>query len=552
MKMLDLSKFEKVKEDKNTTTMRHSDGHEMTILHAKLPKIHREQLKRLKMAKGGVAKYDEGTPDNPVSQADADNPVLQADANPPADDSQSAPITPEQVPQAENPALDQLNSQTQSPLPIDQNLGNPTSAALTQQRSVQLAEKAANLKQQIDTAQATGNLQLAKQAEQNAIAQGQRSDQTIQDMKKYTDNFANDTTPINPNAMYQNMSVPAKIGNVLGLLLGGFTGGFNGTGNNPAMNYLKDQQEKDIQAQKDRFQQQKTVWGAYNTLYNNENVSTELAKKSWNDRLAAQANQLTAQLGTATSKYINMQVQSKILNDSNDHLKNAAWIIDAPASGAKQPAVQLNPEMKNGKPAYGPESADSRGIWTPQPMIHDSDADLISKMAYRAQNGDGAAAADLHAAQDEFKQGKTADNIRSQAPRLFGILHDNATRGGQLGHMVAGADTSAVPVIGPLINAVGSNIGSAYNAIPFGNGERSPNRMEEDYNTAAKQLEDNVGIGIGPSTGGERTGKTSGILSDISSDPENISKHMQSYDDLITSRTRPFTIEKWRKKLGYQ
>jgi hypothetical protein len=53
--MFDLSKFQKTAEDKDTTTLKHEDGHEMRIMHAMIPKIQREQLKRLKMSEGGEA-----------------------------------------------------------------------------------------------------------------------------------------------------------------------------------------------------------------------------------------------------------------------------------------------------------------------------------------------------------------------------------------------------------------------------------------------------------------------------------------------------------------
>jgi hypothetical protein len=88
--MLDLAKFSKTKEDKNTVTMRHDDGHEMTILLTALPKIQREQLKRLKMAKGGMAHYDDGTPDAPVSSSDA-----QPDSSASSNSSDSSDSTPD-------------------------------------------------------------------------------------------------------------------------------------------------------------------------------------------------------------------------------------------------------------------------------------------------------------------------------------------------------------------------------------------------------------------------------------------------------------------------
>ena len=53
MKGLNLSGFEKVKEDKDAIHMKHKDGHVIVIAVKALPKIQKEQLKRLKMADGG-------------------------------------------------------------------------------------------------------------------------------------------------------------------------------------------------------------------------------------------------------------------------------------------------------------------------------------------------------------------------------------------------------------------------------------------------------------------------------------------------------------------
>jgi len=137
MKLLDLSKFEKIAEDKNTTRMRHKDGHEMVILHAKLPKIHREQLKRLKMAKGGMAHYADGSDEQPVSQDDQandqDNPDHSTNLTinmPAAAPSVPGPVS-NQTPAS--PMANQLAAQPQANAPaINQNLASPAGAAQSQ------------------------------------------------------------------------------------------------------------------------------------------------------------------------------------------------------------------------------------------------------------------------------------------------------------------------------------------------------------------------------------------------------------------------------------
>lgn len=562
--MLNFKDWEKTAEDGKTVTMAHPSGHTMKILVTKLPKIQQEAIKRLKLAKGGkVQKFDDGG-DVSQSSDSSDSSQTPAPAAPAANitiNAAPAPQNPAAIPaqippvQAAPPVAPNFNQPPTAVDPIT-NLGNPNNAALTQDKAAQLSQKAAMGQESIDAQTAQGSVPIAQSQQQNAVDTQNRINASAVDMTKHADDFRNymQTNKIDPNAFMDNKSGGAKTATALGLILGGIGGKGQ---NNFALDFLNKNIDRAVDAQKANADNQKNVWGAYNQVYQNQNVATELAKASMADKVIADSNLLKSQLGTQQAAVNHQNVVSDMLAKRQDGIMKAALFANQPQSAggaAPKPQQQgsINPDLKKGKPAYGPESADSRGIWAPQPMVHDSDEDLINQMAYRANNGDAAAAADLKPAQDEFKQGRIADNIRSQAPRLFGILSDNATRGGQIGRMAAGANASEIPIVGPLLQAVGSNISSAYNSLPFGEGERSSKRMEEDYNTAAKQLEDNVGIGIGPSTGGERTGKTSGILSDISSDPENISKHMQSYDDLITSRTRPVTIEKWRKKLGFK
>lgn len=75
---LDLSKFKHIKSDDHTTTLQHKDGHILTLAHSKLAKDNQDQLKAMVQPKNPErARYDEGTPDHPVSSAD-----IQPDSNP--------------------------------------------------------------------------------------------------------------------------------------------------------------------------------------------------------------------------------------------------------------------------------------------------------------------------------------------------------------------------------------------------------------------------------------------------------------------------------------
>lgn len=93
MKGFNLSKFKKIKEDKDWATLIHEDGHSINIAKAPLSPIQRKQLENLQMhmAQGGkVMHYDEGTgnaisPDVESSNDDdSAEPSLQAPQSPTA------------------------------------------------------------------------------------------------------------------------------------------------------------------------------------------------------------------------------------------------------------------------------------------------------------------------------------------------------------------------------------------------------------------------------------------------------------------------------------
>lgn len=307
MKMLDLSKFEKISEDKNTTTMKHKDGHEMTIMMAALPKIHREQLKRLKMAAGGVAHYDKGSPDSVSSDDAGDDQKDTADhgttinigtpgVNQPMAAQASAPLTPAArlaKPEAvENPQIPAVvnnldKTGTMNPAAVAQN----TQAANQGQANINIAKSKA----------LTG---LEGQYNAAAAQTAQTDQNNLNDVKGHVDalNQYIQENPIDPNHYAENMGTAKKVSTALGLLIGGFGGGFSGTGNNPAMNYLNAQIGRDIEAQKSRMDQQKTIYGAYHQLYGDSAAANAATKASMLDIYSHKANQIADQLGTPQAK----------------------------------------------------------------------------------------------------------------------------------------------------------------------------------------------------------------------------------------------------------
>jgi hypothetical protein len=268
--MMDFKGWKKIKEDKDTTTMKHDKGHTMTLANKAMPKIQREQLKRLPIQENsGVAFYEEGAA-----------PVQASDANPPAQLNQASMDTPP--------------TQTPSNVPLlntDQTLNAPA--------AINLQQKAAREQEAVDISKgiATANMEKAYNDQRTAIAQ--RDQDNYNDLKGHTDDFKNyiAANPINPNHYQENMGAGEKVASAFGLLMGGFKQGFSG-GSNPAMDYLNGQIQRDIDAQKARSENQKTVYGAYEHLYGDANIANNLTKVSMNDIYAHKALQIAAGLAT--------------------------------------------------------------------------------------------------------------------------------------------------------------------------------------------------------------------------------------------------------------
>jgi hypothetical protein len=532
MKLLDLSKFEKVSEDKHTTRMRHKDGHEMTILHSKLPKIHMEQLKRLKMAKGGKAHYDDGTPNDPVSQDDVDTSAPSAESAPPV----------------QFPAADALSTQPVQQAQLPTNLGNINNAADVPAQSVAMTGQAADLGQRIDAAASQGKLAIAQQQERNAQDILDRQNQSIADMKQHTDDFADYSrnNPQDSNKYWNSMDDAQKSQTALGLFLGGLGGG--GT-SNLAMDYLNKQIDRNVSDQQQNYQKQKNIFGAYQSLYGDENVSTALTKVSMNDKILADSDRLTAQLGNPIAQKQNMILKANTLKENADLLQKAAMIRNAPASGGgqslapaqgqQQSGQSSNPEAPAGNktPAYGPESANSsNGTYQIQPLLKPGAAQIMDQYARRA-TGDPAAAAQLGQLKEQYQAAAKADGVLGQAHDIFNELRNNATPGGWTGRMANETNLGGIPVIGGVASAISHGAGDFLTGArkALGQNEGDEFAQNRDYNTAAQKLSDlfsSVYKGIGVEN---LKNKLSGMLPDEQDTPENVTKKEKAFEDLIKS-----------------
>lgn len=424
----DLSKFKKASEDTRTTTLKSPEGHMIVVMHSKLPPMMREQLKRLKLADGGrVQKLDDGTPDGPLqvepaNPNDSDQPKQLA-TNPDQSHTtnvyvSSAPGQPAQnaAPMAAPAQLNGLGPVSETPpspnlLRPDQTINAPGQLALGQQ--------AVGEQQAIDTAKGAQAANIERGYNQQAQAFKNRDAENIAELKGHTDAFNEyqQANPINAHHWAETQSTGQKIANAFGLLAGGFKQGFSG-GSNPAMDFINEQINRDIDAQKARNEQQRTVWGAYQNLYGDQNIANNLAKTSLMDMYKHQFNQLAAQFATPQAKQAADMLNFNLGNQQQQLLLDSAGRLGQLQMGSAQPGNPTN-EM-------GQSTARIDRIITPE-----------IQRAYNGLKWDTVHTPEQKTAiANQYDAGIQVDKALDQIDSLYPQLREKATWGGQLANHI--------------------------------------------------------------------------------------------------------------------
>ncbi len=498
MKGLNLSGWSKVSEDKKSTTLKHDKGHMMTLAHSKLPKIQQEALKRLKMSDGGTVDpnkaksaqdsmrnafhFAEGTetpieakPQAPVTVNVSTAPEMQQTKPMPSPVQQAQPV-PVQVPAvAKNPNVLLKNGSMNAP-----------GAAQTAQQGVKLAADVQAAQSAASVPQLQQSLDAQSQLNKNEV-------DNINNLKSHADEFSNwqKANPLNEKAYLENMGAGKKITTALGLLLSGAGSGLNG-GSNMAMDFLNKQIDRNIQAQKDRFGQVQTIWGAYKDLYGNEQVANNMARLHQLDMLNTQAKMTAAQLGTPAAQAALMQLESKISPEMNKLILDSAGNLSSLPNNPKQGEEALpdqganNPNKKlidNKIVAgnYKPENP-SFGMVTSQASVQPNyiekdnyaDTGILSHTAKQKLDSlryTPKAKEEINQIKEQYTQAKAADALLSQLHGLHQDLYKDAVAGGSSGYIRRHDPTASVPLIGDAISrtfvqpATATNTNKSYDSL---------------------------------------------------------------------------------------
>lgn len=402
--------WEKVSEDDKTVTLKHPKGHQMTIALKGLAKIQQEQLKRLKFAKGGEIEEgmseqgktvrhakkmkERGEPvDEEMQEAkeeakgraqferkavrpklkglaeggppeDApDMPDAEAEAPPqpaPAQSPQTVINVGAPAPAPQSPVYAQPLSQS-APAPVPKvdvpqpkqvhgsSLGNEANQTL---QSVEDAKAGLQTQANVDAAKA----QMAEPAikerleSEQATARGiQQNQQMINSQTQQFNDWMQKSGTINPRHFQESMGSGAKTAATIGLALGGLGTAFGGT--NFAFEHLEKQIDRDIHAQQQNVENKKTVLGAWQHLYGENNISLNLAKASMNDIYAKKIELAAAQLGTPQA-IANMRMQVQKLNADSAQLRNDAAVLATKSGVSGAPPGKAGPTQQKQSPGY--------------------------------------------------------------------------------------------------------------------------------------------------------------------------------------------------------
>lgn len=396
---MNLKDWMKLEEDDKTVILAHPKGHTMRIYIHALPKIQREQLKRLKMAKGGEvnpgiseqgkdvrhakkskdrserdmsmdfakeeaksrAKFEREHV-NPKLKGLADGGEVTDDSKDQSDANQSGnPINinvGSQAPTTATPAATVIPTQTAMNVPVIPSAKQVTGSSLPQEaqntlQSVEQGKSGIQGQALIDAAKA----QAAVPAIQKSLEQEQNiADQNANAFKEITQhtNDFNDyinKNPIDPKHYQESMGSGQKVGTAIGLFLGGMGTPFGG--HNFAFDALQKQIDRDIDAQKQRTENQKTVLGAYEHLYGMNNISTALAKASMNDIYAKKIQLGAAQLGTPQAQVNSNMALQKLGQESEQLRMGAAAMLGNARAQGKQVGPKINQPQAVNHPLQG-------------------------------------------------------------------------------------------------------------------------------------------------------------------------------------------------------
>lgn len=577
---MDFRGWKKVCEDGKTCTLEHPKGHKLMVALRGLSSVHREQIRHLKLAEGGEvkknahpntgkqipqeaidlsnraamdvnAKWKSAYPNGETAHSEhkklrknyddggavAANDQSSDDQGPngnnhtfitinaaPAPGGAAAPQ--QTAPQSPaNPAaqLARAPLQVVPPAPVQgiPNIlpnGQPNPSAIS--KNAQLIPEA---QKDIDIAQAKGEAQNLGQTNE-ALGQSMEDYQNrYNDLSGHVKDFADymQKNPIDPKHYQENMGSGAKVATALGLFFGGLGVPFGG--HNYAQDFLNKQIDRDIEAQKSKAEQQKTIYGAYKELYGEGKEALAATKATMLDIANNRQKLIAAQLGTPQAYQKSLALSNQLAIDKGKALREGAAPLNVlpgfnpntGASGAPKNGMKpINNNMGNAKPGgQAPPAAASEHILVP------GSSKMIPNLQYNPQtSGMVPAILEQHAKADLAD--KAIDTINQYFPQTVATAQSGA------GYLHRKAQSLAnAPLIGPEIAAAGNTIFDTQNT--------------RDYDRAYSAIVGAVRGALQGNVGEELLDRTvKANTPELDDTPDLIKKKMSTLKEFIKSHTK--------------
>lgn len=351
---LDLSKFKKVRVSNNASTLRSPEGHEIKIAHSALSPKFRDQLHAMpiNLADGtkdepvkaedtGPVKAEDSAPDDsptvsigqpddsvplPIPTAAPDAPAQPIAANAPGGD--VTPPSPQELATAQAQQPDGTIPQqpdapaAQAPAPAQPQAAPPDQFG--NQAASEQYIKGINAQQQGITGEKNAlqaQSHMEAQALTEAIQNQQLQAKTYQDHYNQLDSerqaVQNDiqNQHIDPSHYLNSMGTGQRIATGIGLILGGFGSGLAHQ-QNLASNFLDDQINRDIDAQKADLGKKQNLLSANLQQFGNLKDATLMTKVMQNDIVSNQLKQAAAKTGDQMAASRALQQSGKLDTDS--------------------------------------------------------------------------------------------------------------------------------------------------------------------------------------------------------------------------------------------
>lgn len=332
-----LSGFKKISSTPHMTVLRHPEGHEIRVAHSGLGEGLKKQLEAMPthLADGTPMASEMPTGEDTPEKIVADAESAPAVASPPeqslagkagkyigdvgkqglADAFQAVKTVGEPVVNAGKDFVSGLAGGEQQPqaqqaqgktaqTPADYHYDIPQKEALPPAPAYESPYEAEALAAK-NQAIASEKLQKWTQGHMDAI-----DALTGQVTKELMDG------KIDPNKYMNEMGAGQKVTSALGLILGGLSGGMNGSGKNPAMEFLNQQIERNVQGQAQSLGVKQNLLSALHQQYGNMKDAVDMSRAVNTDYYAAQMAQAAAKIQDPMQKQRMFMAMQQMMQQS--------------------------------------------------------------------------------------------------------------------------------------------------------------------------------------------------------------------------------------------